>query len=30
MFAIDDDSRSYFQGKMSGDQALRIFFGGYG
>jgi len=30
MFTIDDESRNYFKGKMSDQQALRVFFGGYG
>jgi hypothetical protein len=30
MVTIDEDSRKYFQEKLTGTQALRIFFGGYG
>ncbi len=30
MFTIDEESVKYFQGKMNGSQALRVFFGGYG
>lgn len=30
MFTIDEESRSYFRGKMNDKQALRVFFGGYG
>jgi hypothetical protein len=30
MFTIDDESVKYFQTKISGSQALRVFFGGYG
>jgi hypothetical protein len=30
MFAIDDAARNYFKEKLSGNQALRVFFGGYG
>ncbi len=30
MFNIDEESKKYFQTKLSGSQALRVFFGGYG
>ncbi len=30
MFIIDEESRNYFKKKMSEQQALRVFFGGYG
>ncbi len=30
MFFIDDDSQNYFKEKISGNKALRVFFGGYG
>ncbi len=30
MITIDDDSRAYFKEKISQNQALRVFFGGYG
>ena len=30
MFDIDEESRSYFKDKIDGNQALRVFFGGYG
>jgi hypothetical protein len=30
MFTIDEEARKYFQGKLEGEKALRVFFGGYG
>jgi hypothetical protein len=30
MITIDDESRGYFKEKLSQNQALRVFFGGYG
>jgi hypothetical protein len=30
MVTIDEESRKYFREKMTGNQALRVFFGGYG
>ncbi len=30
MFSIDQESQSYFKDKIADNQALRIFFGGYG
>jgi len=30
MFTIDEESRNYFKSKMNDNQALRVFFGGYG
>ncbi len=30
MFNIDEESVKYFNEKLTGNQALRVFFGGYG
>jgi hypothetical protein len=30
MITIDDESRAYFKEKVGRNQALRVFFGGYG
>jgi hypothetical protein len=30
MITIDEESRNYFKGKLSGSLAVRVFFGGYG
>lgn len=30
MITIDNESRDYFKAKVSQNQALRVFFGGYG
>jgi hypothetical protein len=30
MFTIDEEATSYFRGKIADNQAVRVFFGGYG
>jgi hypothetical protein len=30
MFVIDEEATNYFKGKMADNQAVRVFFGGYG
>ncbi len=30
MFTIDDEARNYFKERINENQALRVFFGGYG
>jgi hypothetical protein len=30
MFTIDDETTNYFKSKLADDQAVRVFFGGYG
>jgi hypothetical protein len=30
MFTMEDEARDYFKGKLAENQAVRVFFGGYG
>jgi hypothetical protein len=30
MITIDNESRNYFKAKLAENQALRVYFGGYG
>jgi len=30
MFTIDEEARTYFKNTIKANQALRVFFGGYG
>jgi hypothetical protein len=30
MFAIDKEASDYFKQKLQGNQAVRVFFGGFG
>ncbi len=30
MFTMEDEARDYFKSKLGENQAVRVFFGGYG
>ncbi len=30
MFTMEDEARDYFKAKLAENQAVRVFFGGYG